>query len=155
VIDETKEYIAEGCESRGRGMLRAVLLVDEASRLLKSKAKQLPEGAPSVRLQKIAIRLGNFTECLERAAIAVEHSHHRKSPRACELDLPGIEALLTSRLRTVAIGSSKGRQLYALRARVREILSSGSLPDRTEHIGSIARRELASWTFPQGSRGAA
>jgi hypothetical protein len=158
VIDQTQKYTTEGCESSGRGdMLRAIVLVREATQLLKSKATHLPDCGPGTRLQKIAIGLGEFSDSLERAAIAIERGHHRKSSRASkgELDLPGLEALITKTLRHVPLGSRKGRQLFALRNRVRGILSSGSLSGRTEHIGTAVRRELAKRNFAQQAGGAA
>ena len=49
------------------------------------------------------------------------------------IDLSQLEIELTSSLRRTAIGSRKGRQLYALRRRVRELLAS-------DHIESAIER---------------
>ena len=133
MIEQTQIYTTERCESSGRGeIFRAVVLCRQATQLLKSKARHLLDCPPGTRLQKIATGLGDFSNSLERAAIAVERGHHRKSPRASKggLDLPGIEAMLTNSLRRVPIGSRKGRQLYALRSCVREVLASSPLENR-------------------------
>ena len=118
-------------------MFRAVVLVRQATQLLKAKASRLPECPPGTRLQKIATDLGDFGNSLERAAIAIERGHHRKSPRAstseakfphvARTNLSQLDSELTKGLRRMPIGSRKARQLYALRVRVRERLASPRL----------------------------
>ena len=125
-------------------MFHAVLLVREASRLLKTKAAQLPDSAPGARLQRIGTGLGAFGSSLERVAVAIERGHHRKSSRTstgetqrlidAAMKLVEVEVKLTSRLRKTAIGSRKGRQLYALRELVREYLASSS-PENSSESG--------------------
>ena len=138
-------------------MLHAIILFREATEILKTKASRLPDCAPGVRLQRIAARLGEFSNSLERAAMAIERGHHRKSPTAVkgELDLAGLEAMLTNSLRGVPIGSRKGRQLYALRSRVRGILASGPVENRGESSASIPPREIAKQVPDLSARGAA
>lgn len=156
--EQTQKYTTQRCESSGRGeMLRAIVLVREASQLLKTKATRLPDCAPGTRLQKIATGLGEFSNSLERAAMAIERGHYRKSPRApkCELDLFALEAMATNLLRSIPIGSREGRQLYALRTRVRGILASGPVENRAERREAIMHCESADWNFAQHAGGAA
>ena len=66
MIRQTQKYTTSRCQSSGRGeMFRAVLLVREATRLLKTKATLLPDSAPGTRLQKIATGLGDFSSSLD------------------------------------------------------------------------------------------
>jgi len=158
-------------------IVRAALLVREAADSLKDNAAQLPDSAPSVRLQRIATSLGEIVNSLELNAPAVKPGHERtssgssagidltllerslgqmpnnsKRQLATAINLQVLETVITNWLRQLPIGSRIARQLYALRARVREqkapVLnveedlppSSGSASNGDEHIGSAACR---------------
>jgi hypothetical protein len=115
-IYTTKEVVSS---SRGE-IFRAVGLVREASRLLKSKATDLPHSAPGTRLQRIATGFSDFGDSLERVAAAIERGHHRKLPRASEVEL---DHLATS-IRRAPIGSRTARDLRARRALLREQIAA-------------------------------
>src|ERR1700733_1827450 len=132
MIRQTQKYTTPRRQSSGRGeMFRAVLLVREATRLLKTKAILLPDSAPGTRLQKIATGLGDFSSSLERAAVAIERGHHRKLHRTStgevsgdlEMNLSQLEAELSHKLHCIPIGSRQARQLYQSRERVRGLLA--------------------------------
>ena len=138
MIEQTQNYTTHRRESSARGeMFRAVVLVREATQLLKSKATNLPHCAPGTRLQKIATGLGDFSNSLERAAAALERGHHRKAaatltaelnpPNDSGMSLPQLEAELTRKLRLIPIGSKQSRELYACREWVRELVASAPL----------------------------
>jgi hypothetical protein len=149
MCERIKIYTTEEVESSGRGeIFRAVMLVRAAAELLKSKARCLPDSRPGTRLQKIATGFGDFGDSLERVATAIERGHHRKLPRASEVELD----LLTSSIRRAPIGSRTARDLRARRALLQEQIASGL---RVEEEPSVAQRGLTEWTVEQSAGGAA
>ena len=136
-----QKYTAIDFQSSVRGEMRlAVALVEEASRLLKTKAARMPDCRPSVRLSKIALGLGEVGHSLQRAAIAIELAHCRKKSHippdtTCEVDeaaLSKAEADLTGALRTLPIGSRQSRALFELRNHIRSQLHVATLSSRDE-----------------------
>jgi hypothetical protein len=166
VIEQTQKYTTPRCESSRRGEIsRAVVLVREASRLLKNKATHLPDSSPGTRLQKIATGLGDFSNSLERAANAIELGRRHPTRDAKRLfspvgddSLSKIERRIASSLRAIPIGSTQASQLRALQSRLRtetqERLTS-PLEKDAEHIGSIVARVLSELAGELSTRGAA
>lgn len=136
MIEQTQKYTTLPCESSGRReMFHAAVLINEAAQLLKNKASRLPDCAQSVRLQRIATRFGEFSNCIKRVSMAIERGHPRKSPRAAAtgevkrpsdgaMNLSQLEAELTLKLQRLPIGSGEARRLFGVRERVRQELAT-------------------------------
>ena len=145
MIQRTQSDTIPSSTSSGRGeMFRAVVLVRQATQLLKAKASRLPDCPPGTRLQKIAAGLGDFSNSLQRASAALDRGHHRKAPggstgeaqhpRDDGMNLSQLEAELSRRLRQTPIGSKQARQMYQSRERVRELL--GSVAPESAAVGA-------------------
>ena len=137
MTEQTQKYTTPLLESSRPGEIsRAVVLVREASKLLKSKATRLPDSSPGTRLQKIATGLGDFSDSLERAGTAIESAQHRKSSKQHfrgDLNFVSqLESRITDSLRRLPIGSQPARQLFALRANARAILQERAVASRAE-----------------------